>query len=208
MAFAPAELKGKISEFSMELLIRHFRQAMNMYKEYVTLVFLYVFLFICSVFDKANKKLIVSSIVFFCCSLTSNFILSFAQYYSGRSSGCVAIFLIIANEILLVYCCEKRRIIFYTCISFIAISFLYWFVIGTIDIANVYIQTKSNEQYIYSCKREGILDIKIPMVRTHTKYSNNYTIDTGDSTVWPNNVISEYYGLNSIVGYEEDVQDE
>jgi hypothetical protein len=46
MASAPAELKGKVGEFSLELIFRHFRECLNMYKEYTVLLFLYLVLFI------------------------------------------------------------------------------------------------------------------------------------------------------------------
>jgi hypothetical protein len=109
---------------------------------------------------------------------------------------------------LLVSLFNSRKVLAYSCIAIVSVSCLYWGIIGSIDIVNVHSQIKANENIIMTSREQGNSDVQIPLVRVHTKYSPGYHINTEDKTTWPNNVIAEYYGIDSILGYEPELPEE
>jgi len=206
MALAPAEFSGKVGNFSISAIIRQFREALNEFAEFKILIFIFIVLLFASIYYKANQKNIITSVVFLLGALSSNFIMTFAKYYSDRSATCVGIFLLLANGILLISIFDKIRIISRSAIAILTVVTVYWGIIGSIDIYNSYSQIKENESYIIDCKATGKYDIEIPNVRTHSKYFPEYIVDTNDPSEWPNYSIAEYYGVNSILGYDVEME--
>lgn len=201
---SPAELSKKGASFSLVVLRAHFITSLNMLKVFWLLLAVYVALLVLACACKVDSRHLMLSLVFVAGAMAANFIMTFASYYAERSASCVVMLLVGAIVILAdklsftqyktLLCCALAICMLPTC---------YHVLVGVNDIYNVYGQMKSNEEHVYACKEQGIMDVTIDRLQIETRYSAAYGlkyIDTGNAEAWPNYSMAKYYGINSIIG--------
>ncbi len=202
MMSAPAEHANKAAEFSFAVLRENFITALEMMYSFSPLIVAFaVLITITLCIGKENKRIILS-VILFIGALCANFIMTVASYYPERCTFCVVVLIVAADAVLLNILMENNYKIFtYALISAILAYTLYYGIIGVNDIYNTHKQIKANEDYIYECKEQGIVDVYLKMVYPETKYSaakNLKYLDTESPDIWPNNTMAKYYDVNSI----------
>lgn len=207
MALAPAEQKNKVADFSIGTLRENFVNATEMLSEIWVLILIFVLLLTLSFMTETNVLRRVVSIILGIGALASNYIMVFASYYHGRSAAYTAVLfaaacLVLASELVKT---EYKRLII--CLFTLTLTvFVYFAVIGLDDIYTSNKSVKANEEYLISCRENGIMDVKIPNVSAKTKYSavkDQKYIDFEYPDTWPNRNMAKYYKLNSILGISE-----
>ena len=170
------------------------------------LFLLAVILFVIAWRIKADKEVIIFSVILFLTTAASFFSLIFASYIAPR---CLFI-----TSVLLILCCTmlmaellhkpgKRSYLIYAYFAFMLIITPYFAVKGISDISKTYEFTSRNEAYIIECKKNGILDVKIPELARndlseccaikYIKYIDGY-----NNRSWPNIYMAKYFGVDSV----------
>ena len=201
---SPAEMRNKPAERTLVTVRNNFIHSLKMYEELKILLIAFVILFIILWTKKIYKERLILAAVLLSGSLCSNFLMVFAQYYPGRSLLFSTIFLLAADALLLAPVLEGT----YKTLAACAVSVLLLFTAFSIPVAvnDIYssnAQIRSNDQYVYECKEQGIKDIVLPMISSETPYSVVYGLkylDTTSPDIWPNDWLANYYGVDSLLG--------
>ena len=167
----------------------------------------FVVLLALSLFDGANKKRLALAGVFFLGAMCANFILMFALFYPERVAISTTVLLICANAILVqeLFRQGTYKTVVVSILMVLILTAPVHVLRGVKDIYETYVFTRNNEAYLYQCAQDGQMDVVLPMMIPGTKYSPMYDLrylKTDDPTDWPNNVISRYYGVDSVTGIE------
>lgn len=206
MMSAPAEHTNKSAEFAFKTLLDNFVFALKIFKGFAALFVIFALLLVLALLSRKNIDKIILSLTFFVSAMCSNFIMIFASYYPERCAFAPVVFLTASNALLLSVVLESAYKVWPLCISAVLAAFtVYYAAIGLTDIYRTHKAITANNEYIIECREQGILDIELPMVKAKTKYSvvNGLKyLDTGEREIWPNNSISKYYGINSVIGVE------
>mgnify|MGYP006958745172 FL=1 len=190
------------------MLMENFRNAALQYwKLFGVLLVAFAVALVLNLWLRTDSKRTVTALIFLAGSLAANFIMVFANYYTARSALGAFVFLLIGVVILIhsLLAYEKCRPLL-TCVF--AILFLFTVPsldAGTRDIVDTHTRIKENEAYISECREMGILDVSVPVFQASTKYSEACGLtylDTENPKMWPNDAMTIYYGLNSLIGYE------
>ena len=77
-------------------------------------------------------------------------------------------------------------------------------IVGGLDIYSTYVQDKANVQHILEQKAEGATEVSIPQINISTCYSGAADLRyvAGDPTIWPNNSMAKYYGVDAVLREE------
>lgn len=205
---APAQWREKQAEMTALVLMENFRNAALQYwKLFGVLLVAFAVALVLNLWLRTDSKRTVTALIFLAGSLAANFIMVFANYYTARSALGAFVFLLIGVVILIhsLLAYEKCRPLL-TCVF--AILFLFTIPsldAGTCDIVDTHTRIKENEAYISECREMGILDVSVPVFQASTKYSEACGLtylDTENPKMWPNDAMTIYYGLNSLIGYE------
>lgn len=205
MLGAPAELNNKLSDMTLGSLRVNFIAALEMIKKYRALLILFAILAVAAYYFVEEKKTLILSCVLALGGLCANFVHIFASYYPERCASFSVIMFAAADIALIVKLLDTNcRIALKCTFAAFLVIFSYNLFIGVNDIYSSYVQMNENIQRIEECKKEGILDVELPMFSPHSKYSavsGLKYLDTQTSDTWPNNSMSAYYGVDSIIGY-------
>lgn len=205
MVFAPGTLKNKGGNFGLGFLRENFITAMEKYRMLeILLIALCVMLVLCVV-QKVRREKLILALIFVAGSLAANFMMTAAAYYPDRSMVFCTVLLIVADGILLEELMSGDYQVTAACALSVVMLYTAFFVlIGVNDIFYTGSHMKENEQYIAACREEGIMDVKVPLFRSETKYSAStglLYLSTERSDVWPNTSMAKFFEVDSIIGY-------
>ena len=203
---APAQWANKFAGSGG--MLESFKGALRMYMDFRILLVAFFVLFIYNLSVGASHRQLLLACTLLAGSLVANFMMTFASYYPSRSACGACVFLIAADAVLLspMLSLKKQPLILSVTLLFL-LSGLGKLPEGTRDIYSTYRQMQANEALIAEKKAEGETDLLLPMVISSTKYSGLYNLrylETLTPDTWPNDSMSRYYGVNSILGYFQD----
>lgn len=200
---APAQWVEKAAEMHPRILLENMVTATDMYvEEFGLLICAFVVMLVIAVYEKVNRDRMILALVFVLGSLAANFIMIFASYYGPRSAIGAFALLAVADAILLYALIDNlnHRVLITSVVALLVLGTIPAGLSGMVDILETYVQLKNNEEYIYECRENGILDVQLPLIESSTPYSIAYGrkyLDA-DPSVWPNYSMADYYGVNSI----------
>lgn len=200
---APAQWVEKAAEMHPRILLDNMVVAMDMYRsKFGILICAFVILLVICIFEKADQKRMLAAGVFVAGSLAANFIMMFASYYGPRSAIGAFALLLAADAILLYELLGNLnyRVFLASVLAILMLATIPEGLAGMVDIAKTYVQMKNNEEYIYECKENGIMNVELPLITSSTSYSiahGRKYLDE-DPDVWPNYSMADYYGVESI----------
>ena len=205
---APAQWRNKSTDFSVKIILGNAITALEMYETFGVLALAFAAAFVLNIVQKTDKIYILSALVFFTGSLVANFIMALASSYQERAALGAFIFLVCADGILIVplLCSKQYKVLLLSGLAVLTMMTIPNLVYGVWDVGSTYLHMRENESMIYEYKSEGIVDIELPMITPKTKYSVLYKLkylDTQDPLQWPNEDMSSYYGVQSIIGVKE-----
>lgn len=203
---APAQWANKFAGSGG--MLESFKAAVRMYMNFRILLVAFFVLFIYNLSVGTSRRQLLLACTLLAGSLVANFMMTFASYYPSRSACGACVFLIAADAVLLspMLSLKKQPLILSVTLLFL-LSSLGKLPEGTRDIYSTYRQMQANEDLIAEKKAEGETDLLLPMVISSTKYSGLYNLrylETQTPDTWPNDSMSRYYGVNSILGYFQD----
>lgn len=204
MAAAPGETKNKIAKGGLSFYRQNFIKTLEMYRTFWLLAAVFIVLLVLAASLGRNRDALILSALFAVGSLCANFIFIVSSYYPPRASSCSALFLIVADAILMteLFMTKHSALI----ISFAFVMLMVTFYAGSVGLNDIYITHSAMEANIASlqqCKARGKLDIALPMITPSTKYSPIKSLkylDTKDPSSWPNAFMAKYYGVRTIIG--------
>lgn len=201
---SPAQWNNKSAGFSLVAIRERFISALGVYKTLTVPLVLFVVLLVLAVTLKVENKRILIAIIFVCGSLAANFIMILARSYPERCASSPTAMLIIADGILFYDVMRKQYKTLGACaVATLMLLTSYEVLVGVNDIYESYGYIKTNEEYIYECKEEGIMDIELQWYNAETKYSGMYGIwylsPEPGTDQWPNCDLAKYYGIDSII---------
>lgn len=203
---APAQWANKFAGSGG--MLESFKGALRMYMDFRILLVAFFVLFIYNLSAGTSHRQLLLACTLLAGSLVANFMMTFASYYPSRSACGACVFLIAADAVLLspMLGLKQQPLILSVTLLFL-LSGLGKLPEGTRDIYSTYRQMQANEALIAEKKAEGETDLLLPMVISSTKYSGLYNLrylETQTPDTWPNDSMSRYYGVNSILGYFQD----
>ena len=169
------------------------------------LVAAFVVLLALNIASGTDKKRLALAGVFFLGAMCANFILIFALFYPERVAISTTVMLITADAILMqsLFAQENYRIVGASILLLLVLAAPAQIMRGTKDIYDTYAVMKANEDYLYQCAEEGIMDVELPIVLPSTKYSgvkDQRYLSCIEAHTWPNGGMANYYGVGSIIG--------
>lgn len=201
---SPAE-STNVSKLDVSALCLGFLRSINALEKAMPLLIAFMVLLTVSYNQKVKRERIIVSLVFFLGALFSNFIMTAASYYAGRALLSVTVLLIISDAILAAELYESKM--HKISASLFSVLFLYFALLLPVAVHDIYVTTSAmekNEAYIIQCRDNGQMDITIPNVYPFTGYSASYGlvyITDADPALWPNSYMADYYGVDSIIGF-------
>ena len=208
MAKAPGTTKNKSVGLNLGLLRENFVNSLEVLRTIEILLIVFLVLLVICCICKINRERLWCSLILFAGAIASNFVMVVAAYYPARSLIFTTIFMIAATAILAQFVFENikyKTVMSCTC-AVLMLYTAYYVCIGVNDMYLSNSKLYENEVYIEKCKSEGIMDIKLPMVPSYTKYSavnGLMYLSTESPEDWPNGIMAKYYGVDSIIGYWE-----
>jgi len=204
---APAQWNNKSTELTLRVLFYNFKNATTIYFSFRVLIYAAMALLIFNYYNKTSAKTIILGIVFIAGSLAANYIMLLAAYYPERSSVAAFTFLLTADVVLLAPILENLqwKPFFVSTLAVLVLSCLPVMFSAGSDVAYCYLHVMENRRQIAEAKDCGIYDITLPVVSPATGHSAFYGLkylDTDDADSWPNNAMSIYYDVDSILGVE------
>lgn len=203
----PAELAAKQTAMGLSVLMKNFVKSTQMLETYgATLITVWIALEVLGIYLKGNREKLALSALFAFGGVAANYMLTFAAYYEPRCASPAVLLLLLA-------CLtagggiagEKLGRMVRSFLAFaLAASFFFSVVTGGAGIFADWSSFRAREQQIYASKEAGETDLVLPIVHPTSPYSPFWgllDLNTGTSDTWPNTQMSEYYGVNSILGY-------
>lgn len=204
---APA-MSGRASEFSVSALAGNIKDIVLSAREELTPLYLvFVGAFVLCLLFRADKKRLLLSALFFLGGLASLAAFAFAAYFTDRHFCFTVIFTVLACLILAGELLRLGKSVFPALIAgAAAVSFLFSFALGTLDIVSMHMAYSQRRQTIAQALAAGETELSLPVMVASTKYSVPWGLDdlSEDPDVWPNNSFALYYGLDSVTGYYEE----
>lgn len=207
MVTAPGTLRNKGGEWSLGFFRENFITALEKYRKLEILLIALCILLVLACMRKRSPKKIVLSLIFTAGSLAANFMMMAAAYYADRSMIFCTVLLVVAVAILfdevLADCYQELAACTAAVLALYTVFFIF---IGVNDIFYTGSRMRKNEAYIVECREQGIMDVKVPLFISKTKYSASnglLYLSTETSSVWPNTSMAKYFEVNSVIGYWE-----
>lgn len=203
----PAERAAKQSDLNISAFLSNFMNATEMLKTYgLVLLLVWTTLFVLGIYVKISAERLWLSGLFFLGAVSANYMLTVARYYPERSMCTTITLLILACAFLVPDLIGSRAEIVCACGgSVLLVTFAFSLLLGTYDIRRSYVKFIVREAVIQQHIEAGELDITLSPIIPSTQYSAYWgltDLNTETSQTWPNNYMSAYYGLNSILGEE------
>ena len=203
MALQPAESVVKSSSVSFVTFYHSFLNMMGYFKFFWLLIALFVVVFALCSFSKVSKKRLLLSGIFFLGFLCANGVMLLAKIYPARCAAPAAVFLLITDGLLLNWLSELKYKNAVVCILLLlCVAAIFCGVLGTADIASTFAQFKANEAKIIQAAIDGTPELLLPELHGCTKYSVAYEMIFPSPIDWVNEYICNYYGVESIIGYD------
>lgn len=202
---SPAEFQNKSGTgASLKILRENFINALDVYADFAPLIILFAVLFSLTLYFRKDISAILTSVIFMLGSLAANFIIIFASYYPERCAYCVAVFIIIADAVLIKELAEGNMNALFTALFAVTLVFaLYWMIIGANDIYVTGVEMLRAEKILSSASASGASEASVPYIYSQTKYTAIHSlkyIDVYDASSWPNYSMARYYGLEKVFG--------
>lgn len=167
------------------------------------LIFLLAALLIIALIIKMDWKRILLAVCLFVGAMAANFMMVFAVGYPERAVGCIVVLLVTADMVLLQAVLKDMQWrSFAVCVLMFAVLALPQpMITGAMDIYSTYVQDKANIQHILDSKAAGETGVEIRIISIKTPYSGAADLRyiAADPTIWPNNAMAKYYGVETIV---------
>lgn len=203
MALQPAESAVKSSSVSFVTLYHSFLNMMGYFKFFWLLIALFVVGFALCSFSKVSKKWLMLAGIFFLGFLCANGVMLLAKIYPARCAAPAAVFLLIADGLLLNWLFELKYKKAVACILLLlCVAAIFCGVVGTADITSTFAQFKANEAKIIQAAIDGTPELYLPELHGCTKYSVAYEMIFPSPIDWVNDYLCDYYGAERIVGYD------
>lgn len=206
---APAELKNKIGDefslmkvFSGAFQVIGFMQSLFWPLCIATAVLLVLCFLLCK-----EKKQIIHACILIVTALAAAFCLAIGRYIPERSFFFTVAVLIMANTMMCAMLIDKKRELIFCAIAVLLLFMPKELYYGALDIHSTYSRAKANEICIEENVRNGVCEIRVPVVSGETKYSALYDmkyLDRFDAATWPNCYMAKYFGADRICGFPED----
>lgn len=204
----PAEKAAKQSALTLSVFLSNFVDATRMLKTHgLVLLFVWSVLFVLGIYEKVSaERLWLSGL---CCfgAIAANYMLSVAKYYPERCICTTITLLILACAVMVPELIGSRAEVVCACGgSILLIAFVFSAVVGTYDVRQTYVRFTWRESAIQEHIAAGELDLTLPLIIPSTPYSAYWglvDLNTETSQTWPNNYMSTYYGVDSILGEGE-----
>jgi len=210
MFLQPGEQANRVvTSPSLITFVNKFIIAVEQMNKYLyVLLILWCVLFACCIYFKTKLEILCTSAAFFLLCLAANVFTIAGSEYPDRVMYPCTFYLILANCSLLFSIARTKHAVFSTalCAGY-SMVFLFQIILGTYDVFRSYDIYCDRDAYIKEQLANGNKEVMIELVKPRTKYSVLYeTRDLGQESVneFPNYYIAKYYGLDSIIGYEED----
>lgn len=209
LALSPSTIANKTTEFSISVIINNFRVILqDYYKEFMLLLFVWAAALVLAVYCKVHAEKIFLSCICLFISLTSSLICMVAKYLSGRSMCGSTIFLILAVLLLFYEIWDsKYQIVVAAVGGIIAVSTAVMLVSGVYDVMWTYNKTARREAALREAAANGIEQIVLERINEETKYSASFRLpelDPENGAVFPNVDYGRYYGIDEVLGMEEE----
>jgi hypothetical protein len=210
---APAQWANKSAEMSISVLVLNFGIATVRYTSFGILAAAAMVLLVVNLSLNTSAKTIILGAVFIAGSLVANYIMVVAVYYSQRSTVGAFIFLLTALTIWLPPVLKERYwgTMAVSAMAVLILATLPAGLQGVRHIAISYSMVKQNEQLICESRDQGIMNVEIPWITSDSRYSalNELKyVDTEDCFTYPNDAMAVYYGVETIIGIEEEPANE
>ena len=157
-----------------------------------------------------SRKKRILSVWFFLGALVGNYCLIAASYVARRCLSTTELFLILACGTLLAGMWDRDE--HGSCRVFLAVLtvlFSLSFIIGSFDIANVFLQARARERAIREQVKEGNSYVYAELLNSSTPYCAAYALidlDMNNPNAWPNWYIAKYYDAPALLGVDTERQ--
>lgn len=205
MLFAPAELQNKSAEISLPVLLGNFLSTGGFYLRFWPALLSFALLYVAAARKGLPMETRLLALCFLGGSLAGQFVLTFAQYCTGRVTFIALALLLTGCGILFAPLFEGRSRFWLSALCGVCLCFtLYWGYAGMLDILRTNYELSENEAIIRVCAAAGEDEVMLPRYYSETKYSAlaglNY-LSTEDADDWANHYMARYYGVDSVTGY-------
>lgn len=206
---APSEWSGRTGSFSLEVIAKNIKRMISAPQETMMVLFsLYAVLLTACICFKMQRELIVTSVILFLGAWASIVLFAAAIYFPWRSLLMMSMLLVISCALMLSRLCQAGFRRWLPLAAALAGSlFIFQFVLGLGDIANVYSQYIQREAAIETAIENGEMQIWLQPYVADTKYSGAYLLADiyEDCWSWPNYDLADYYGINEVYALPSEV---
>lgn len=206
MLSAPAQVANKQADmWSLALLLRRFlRCGWTLVKYETPLLVIFCLTFLWAIRAVLPRKTLVLSGLFALAGLCANFMPIAATYYPPRCICTTALMLIMATGFAAapLFDGSSFRRICSACLVLLVLTVPAGF-FGCRDVASCHRQFEAREALIEEALAEGIKDVTANIVIPETRWSGFWELrdlSPTDPETWPNLAMSQYYGLDSLLG--------
>ncbi len=200
---APAE-SGRAAQPDLLGIAKNIQRVFEApWQELSLLYFLFAALFAASLVTRADRKTVITALVFFLGSEVSILVFAFAVYFPWRSLCAATVFLTASCAFLLKGIWKKQiNLAAPVLLAVLTVNFTFSFVLGMGDVAVMYMESRQRVAAIEKGIMQGLDPIEIHQYSSNTKYAACYLLPDvyEDSTLWPNYDMAAYYGAPAIVG--------
>lgn len=203
---APAQWNNKSVAWTFSALFSSFIFTTKQYLHMKELLGAFIVLLVLCHYTQVAPRRIALAMVFFLGSLAANYMMTFASYYVERCWSSAFVLLLCADAILLQPIFENKQ---YQALCAAGAAALMLLAVpqyryGFSAINQTHTLVRANEQRLRDQVAEGSRDIALPMFDSDLHYSFGYTLyylKTNTTQEWPNTYMSQYYGVDTIIGY-------
>ena len=200
---APAE-RGRAAQTDLLGIAKNIQRVFEApWQELSLLYFLFAALLVTALICGAERKTVMTAIIFFLSSVISVLVFIFAVYFPWRSLCATTIFLTASCALLLRgIWTEGIKYPAPILTAILTVNFVFSFVLGMGDISVMFMESRQRMTAIEEGIAQGLDPIEIHRYSSNTKYAACYLLPDvyDDATLWPNYDIAAYYGAPAVVG--------
>jgi hypothetical protein len=205
MVTMPSELKKKAGDLELMLVFEQFGEVCSEMKERFLIPMLsWAVLMALACLRRTDGKRRLVSLAFALGALAGAGVLSAATRVATRTMFPCALFLVIANGILIAELLSKPEKLLCLCLSAaLCVSFFLSFSMGVADNFRTHRQWLDIKATIDHALEAGEKDVVVENLSPRTEYSAAYGLtkfSTTDPHEWPNSGAARWFGLDSLLG--------
>lgn len=202
----PAEMKAKTGEMSLEIIMKNFMAVTDLLRTYLLpLIIAWLCLLVIAIYRKVSRRRLLLSVLLLFGAIAASYMLIIAAYIPERALCTTSMLLILSCAVLLIELLDQpEKVLCFCGVSALTIVFVFSLITGTYDIWSSHVGFSARETYVEEVKADGQMELLLPCVHAKTKYSAFWDLtdlNTTTTDTWPNNQMSAYYGVTSILGY-------